>query len=198
LTLAALPPRALADVAQHPSLPKTSARQIDSDLSARARARLINRAQPEGKFRIIPQIKVAATVIKAATTLISTRIGTNRTPCLHLSMEDYSSFSLSWFLSPEESVNHANTVAGTAGERLSVTSHVLHKVMTCTFPLWGASERAVSSSPIQFLRVNVARRKHREKERERERAMLSGRSHALGISRKINGNNGDTHGSVRF
>lgn len=83
--------------------------------------RLINRAEPEGKSRITLEIKLAAAVIKAATKLISTRIGTNRTegrrPYLRPRLRVYRSFSIRF--SPRESVNHANTVARAAGKPLS-------------------------------------------------------------------------------
>lgn len=69
--------RAIYNIAQYPSLYAPLRRT--KDRLEGISVRLINRAEPEGKSRITLEIKLAATVIKAATTLISTRIGTNRT-----------------------------------------------------------------------------------------------------------------------
>lgn len=144
--------------------------------------RLINRAEPEGKSRITLEIKLAAAVIKAATTLISTRIGTNRTdggpPSVPSSaIEGYRALVLHPFLS-RESVNHANTVAGAAGKSLSGSlvgsSHVLHKVMTRTFLFFELADSTYSV------------RARTEREIEKERGELPTRSHALGIFEEKN------------
>lgn len=189
-------PQATRNVARYLSAVsslKTDERLIRKDFRAvNQSAGELDRKSPR-----LREIKLAA-VIKVAATLISMSIGTNGTEGDRVL---YLPFSLPLCLSSpgvRQSCKYGRLESSENGYP-TVASHVLHKIMTCA-----PSDARVSRTRRQFhsIRAGVRRRDEEKKgggrgEREKE-SYPPDRTLWRFSRRKINGNNGDTHGSVRF